>query len=301
MRGKADKAESNLQESFPLFPAQQYDFFFDEPLWPIGLQSTAPNELKRRVAAARASVFLGLKSVDGTLKRYLKDRKYPEGDDQRLDLRVTREINAATETISKAILLISSLGDKKRLGEILGEWTLMRTPFSMDILLSCANRGALFEPLTIARMMLEQLSWSFAAMGEKNDEQLSKIGAQASIGILKTVVPEAGRFYGWLSDHAHWKYDAHVKSITFKEERLAHVFASCHFKAISMAVSLVLAAILVRFLVFVVKDKYFENPDVRKISADLEAADSRLISVFREIQSLRKGDEELSSLAGALL
>lgn len=42
---------------------------------------------------------------------------------------------------------------------------------------------------------------------------MKKASVTKSITKLSKLYPKVGRLNGWLSDHAHWGYDAHIKTI----------------------------------------------------------------------------------------
>lgn len=58
----------------------------------------------------------------------------------------------------------------------------------------------------------------------------------------------AGRFYGWLSRHAHWDASAHVHAFVFEGDKIGHLFASVEWKALSFLSTLVLVDKYLRFL-----------------------------------------------------
>jgi hypothetical protein len=242
------------------------------------------------------SLFMGIKSIDYVLKRYLNDTDYAEGDSTRLDLRIATETANAMNAFSEALLDVSAIPNK-RLGESIGELTVLRAPFGMQILISCAHRGALFEPLAIARMMLEQLAWAAAAAKEMDDNRIAKIGAEASIGALRAIVPEAGPFYGWLSAHAHWRYEAQMKGITVDEGRSGHLFASYYFKALSMAASLVLTSIYLRYMELTVVENTSSVDHSSTHLEKLRGLHEKIESLFSDLALLAQGDEAFSSLA----
>src|SRR6185295_18979999 len=147
------KVESSAQQ-FPIFSYEDYDFEFTKRGYPIGLKSTYPEELVRRVSAARVSYLMRLSSVDYTRKRYVDDAKYEMDDGSRLDLRVSAALQRQTELLAERVSRLSER-PKKSEGEIISEWTFLRVPFATRLLLSCANRGAVYESVEIARMLSE--------------------------------------------------------------------------------------------------------------------------------------------------
>ena len=231
---------------FPIFSHEDYDFEFKAFGWPIGLKSTYPIELVRRVAAARVSYHASLRSIDYAYKQYVKDTEYDDLDDgSRLDLRISAAIKYRLDCLSELILRVTML-DPKREGEIISEWTFLRVPFSVKFLLGCANRGAFFECGAIARMILEQIAWSTKIDTLNSYDAIQRTSATRAIGALKGICPPAGAFYGWLSNHAHWQYDAHVKAMSFEGGRLASLFATPLFKRRALALTIVLTSIAER-------------------------------------------------------
>ena len=264
------------------------------------MASRSPIEHAERSEEAHRSglhkCLFELKSVDGVLKRYMDDVNYPDGDDRRLDiLQVERAVRVGMQAVHDSVMLVSSLGEK-RVGQVVGEWTILRAPFSMELLLAVAHRGALFEPLTIARMMLEQLAWAAAALEEIDDERVAEISAQASIRTLKRVAPLAGRLYGWLSEHAHWKYDAHIKSFVIEGDGLGHLFGSCTFKAVSLATSLAVTAVFVRFIQSLLGGSKSKNTELTRCRKAVPPPALSSCSRFGEIQQLMRGNEDVASL-----
>lgn len=237
-----DRAKNEiLNKSFPLFQAGEYDFFFARSPWKIGLHSTYPNSLKKKIAAAMISESLALKSVDNVARNYLKDIEYPAPDKNRLDIRVRGFISGKMKIFDSQIELLTKRTDKKR-NQPIAEWTLSRFPFSMELLAHCGQRGALFEGLAIARMMLEQIAWAYVVSLSDDENAIHKTSATASISKLKGISRFSGNLYGWLSEHAHWTYDGHKKSFITKgdEGEFGHLLASPYFKAIVFCVMLLL-------------------------------------------------------------
>jgi len=98
---------------FPIFSYEDYDFTFHKSAWPIGLKSTYPEELVRRVGAAMISLQMGNSAIDYTYKKYLKNRTYEMGDGSRLDLRISREIKKKTSLLSGLVSEVTGLGQKR--------------------------------------------------------------------------------------------------------------------------------------------------------------------------------------------
>jgi len=185
-----------------------------------------------------------LSSIDYTRKQYLKDAKYEMNDGSRLDLRVSAVLKKRTELLSDLIVRLSERPVKSN-GESVGEWTLLRVPFATKILLSCANRGALFESVAIARMLLEQVAWAIKINSFDDVEKIQSTSATKAVAHLKTICPSCGPLYGWLSSHAHWAYEGHVKAMDFDEERMIALFATSEFKRKALTLSVVMTTIII--------------------------------------------------------
>jgi hypothetical protein len=290
---------TDFTKNFPLFPAQHFDFAFSNAPWPIGMHSTAPASLKKKVAAASISRFLRVKSIDRVLKEYFSEIAYKETDPDRIDFRILRIINQSFSTHREAIIYITGIGVKS-MGQTIGEWTLMRAPFSIDSVLYCANCGALYECMSLARMMLEQLAWAHRAILESDDEKVSKIIAQDGIGPLKPLLPGVGRLYGWLSDHAHWNYEAHVKSIVYKKKLLGHLFASAYFRATSLLISLIITDIFLKYSRHLLETCDTTDCEKRKYLTVLAENTGAIRRLIDQINADSGGDEQIAYLAAML-
>ena len=237
-------SDDALREQCPLFLFEEFDLTFPHAHWRIGLNSTYPGELKRRIAAAVISFQLGLRSVDYTLKKYIED-DYETGNPSRLDLRISSALTQKADNFSDLIFQVTCVGPKRQ-GQILSEWTYLRAPFSLTFLLSCANRGAFFEAIAIARTLLEQIAWASKIDSLDDAEAIKTTSASKAVSELRNLVPGAGRLYGWLSQHAHWAYEGHVKAMDFQERQLVSMFASTTFKAKSLALTIVMSIISIQ-------------------------------------------------------
>jgi hypothetical protein len=242
-RQRRSKSKNPNAAHFPIFSYEDYDFQFWNAPWPIGLKSTYPEELVRRIAAAFISLQMGNSGVDYTYKRYLKDAHYEMNDGSRLDLKITR-------TIAQRMKLLSDL----------------------------ISRVAQFE------------------------------GTKA-IGWLGKSCPIAGRLYGWLSVHAHWAYEGHIKAWTTDDEgRLAALFATSEFKARSLALGILLS------LVSEVSERAFMSVKKNEISKTLSMKDEpkpiefhvekpfrfERVSTVEELKELLQSDA-LTQLAAELV
>lgn len=240
-------APQAVRDNFPIFSYEDYDFSFPGIGFPIGLKSTYPEEFVRRIAAAAISYQMQYSRIDYTYNTYLKDKSYDMEDGSRLDLRMARSVQSACSLIEK---LLHSLPPPqgRRSGEFISEWTFLRTPFSVRFLLSCSQKGVIFEAVAIARILLEQIAWAVEISRLDDLSAIQKTDATRTVGKLNAIVPVAGRLYGWLSDHAHWAYGAHIKAMDFRDGRTASVFASSSFKMRALLLTGLMSQLAVKSL-----------------------------------------------------
>lgn len=88
-------------------------------------------------------------------------------------------------------------------------------------------------------MTIEQIAWASRCFAVEDEELVMKTSAPKSITWLKRIYPTIGPFYGWLSNHSHWHYQAHVKSMDLKHEFVGYILASSRFKASALAATLI--------------------------------------------------------------
>lgn len=234
-----DKRSEALVEHFPLFPHEDFDFVISEGRWPVGLSSKYSNEYCRRIAAGAVSYTMTLSSVDYTLKRYVKNIRYPTNGNERLDHRVTDHIRLVFKK-SEEFLGLPAGREEPPIGTVMCDITFLRVAGAMKGFLTLANRGLLFESSAVARAMLEQIGWAIACRGISDDNVVKSTSASRSISSMKQFYPTAGNLYGWLSDYVHWGYEAHITVLGVKDGRLASVHASTLFKARALLLGLIL-------------------------------------------------------------
>jgi hypothetical protein len=231
----------DLNDQLPIFQMRDFDILLNQS-WPIGIDSDAPSELRVRLSAASLSYFAGNKSIDYFRKNYLPDLEYPASPRDRLDKRIGRLLKDALQKLSETLDNLEPSNPK--LGHMVSKWTFLRLPFSFDLALTCAQRGALFECLAIVRMILEQVAWALEICSSDDFDEITNRKAQQSLRALKPFHPAAGNFYGWLSAHAHWAYDAHIKAFHHFPGKIAMRLADPLYKGQALGSLIVLFEIV---------------------------------------------------------
>lgn len=170
----------------------------------------------------------------------------------------------------------------------------MRIPFSIEFLLSSANRGAFFESAAIARMILEQIAWANSVDPLEDFESVQKTSATKSIGPLKDKFDGAGRLYGWLSVHTHWAYEGHVKAMHLEDGVTSSLFATSKFKACSLALTALILVLAIKVFSSIRRSEIETVLNSPEKKLDVEAIlDGKLTPSIAELRSL----SNLSSLS----
>ncbi len=290
--------ESNepLRAAFPLFQEGEYDFCFKKSAWQIGLHSTYPDSLKRKIAAAVISEQLGLRSVDYVLKNYLAGVTYTQEDGTRLDLRIRSFVSRKMLDLESLIACVSELPNKPSC-KFVSEWTLARAPFSMELLAYCGQRGALFEALAIARMMFEQLAWAYVINTETDENAVHKLSASRAVAFFKLKFCFAGKLYGWLSNHVHWAFDGHKKSMISRGKEKGHCLASSYFKALVFSIMILFSKLYIDVVWDLYGGKLSMHPPDRLKPHDKLALTEECVALLNDIRSYDNHDADLKLLS----
>lgn len=272
----SESPAGSLADNFPIYLVDDFDFTFPGIGWSIGLRSTYPNILKKRIASAAISLIMGI-SPDRVEKKYLHDVEYKESSPNRLDLIIDSFIKQQIEVLDNAINQFKISTDDS-FGQFVAKVTLLRTLFSVQTLLSSSHKGALYESAALARLALEQIAFAHSVFHLVHMENIQSTKPQRCISALKNIPGNGGYLYGWLSEHAHWMYDAHAKAISITGEQVGVVYRSSSFKIKSMSVCISILYLLYQTVVFLMGDSLrasgVEFPPIpeitfKKISADI--------------------------------
>jgi hypothetical protein len=279
-----------LSSQLPLFQMRDFDVLLNQS-WPIGVDSDYPSELRIRLTAASLSYGAGNKSIDHFRKHYLADLDYPVSPRDRLDKRIAHSLKDGLKKLDDGLNDLDPSDPK--LGQMVSKWTFMRIPFSFDLALTCAQRGALFECLAITRMILEQTAWALEIRSWDDFNAITTRQAQQSLGALKAIHPAAGSFYGWLSAHAHWTYDAHIKAFHHSPGKIGMRLANPLYKGQA------LGALTVLFIIVHAAYHHLFEALGRTNAAPVFEADE-ISSFIDELETLAPEDSDMRRLKNML-
>jgi hypothetical protein len=215
----------------------------------------SPPEFRRRIVAAAVSYQLQLSSIDYALKRYVASDLY-EDEDSTLGDTVSDYLHVS---VTRLINELRNLHTKSPTFGIFGaEITLYRLPHSLDTARMLSNRGLLLEVLPILRLCLEMMAWAKVAFHLRDENAIVALKAQACISDLKNIYSTAGRIYGYLSTFSHWGHIIHGQFLDFGPEEVGVLTASVRYRAMALALCLVILDVLVE----VIRKLYLDRSDV---------------------------------------
>jgi hypothetical protein len=120
-----------------------------------------------------------------------------------------------------------------------------------------SNRGLLLEVLPILRLSLEMIAWAHDAFFMDDESKVVELKAPSCISSLKKTYCPVGQLYGFLSQFSHWGQAIHKQFLDITIESTAVVYASVRYRAMSLALCLVILDVLTE----VVRKIYSERGD----------------------------------------
>lgn len=253
-----NEVEEALNSAFPILPHVDFEAYVNNAPYRVGVNLSYPAELRERISAAIISYLLQNKSIDYTRKKYLSPFEEDPGGDKRLDRSLRRV--SLTEMGLRHDAIVEANNEHDRdvcLGEIVRDLTISRIPPSIRSAFSLADRGMIYESLVVIRMNLEQLVWASSISRLEERDSIVGMSVTKSIGKAAKEYAGVGKFYGWLSDHAHWAYDAHVKVISAENGQSITRIANSEFKAIAYAALCVFTNIFIAIIENIYKEIIF--------------------------------------------
>lgn len=156
---------------------------------------------RKVIWAAMTTYGLGNSSVDHVLRRYghLWDSRSDKSFQR--DSRIVA-LRTVCDTVDKISHALEEQQVERRLGPICAKAALCRLEASFKAAFGLVRRGYIFETDAVARLILEQLAWAFAAHAQ-SDEAIFRLPATKCISTLKSAFPDVGVLYGTLSEWAH--------------------------------------------------------------------------------------------------
>jgi hypothetical protein len=161
---------------------------------------------EKYLVASQMTLMFNQKSVDNVLKNYLS-----EFETSISDIKKTQEEIVIEQTLDLSKQVYSEL-DKKLSKINFGEGTIstiachalfFRLASTFKSIHYCINFYYYFEGFSLIRLVLEQLAYAYTASQVASGKFKTFLSPTKSVGILKNLLPNAGRLYNALSKKAH--------------------------------------------------------------------------------------------------
>lgn len=172
------------------------------------------DDLNENVNAALIATTMGLKSIDHAKRRYVESKE--ERPEKFHSLGAYNEAyKHAKNYINVIMRKASTQGHPPATVGVYGAAiVLQRLQSSFFCSHLLYNLGHKYEGHAVSRLILEQIAWAYTAYPLTDLEHVKKIETTKSIGNLKSLVPDVGRLYGYLSTKTHIAYDSHNEFLT---------------------------------------------------------------------------------------
>jgi hypothetical protein len=188
--------------------------------------------LQLNVRAAVVASTLRLSSIDYARRRYLPSHEIQEPSEE------DSPRAAYTTAYCSAKAYMSHLTEKLRttgrpdpsVGVFGASLVLERLASSFFCAHFLYRMGHKYEGHAVARLILEQIAWAYAAHQSDDLDFVEKIETTRSIGALKHFVPEAGRLYGFLSTKTHIDYSSHMEFLRVEDGKNVVLHAQPHYE-----------------------------------------------------------------------
>lgn len=183
-------------------------------------------------AAIVASTF-GLSSIDYAKRKYCRSEKKPQHHPPKSEPShvYINAYLACKQYVWRMVEKIKTDGLPQPSNGVFGaSLVLERLPYSFFSAHILYRLGHRYEGHAVARLILEQIAWAYAAYTMDDLEDIDRIVTTKSISRLKSFVPETGILYGFLSDKTHIDYRNHPEFIQTDTGKNVIVYAQPVFK-----------------------------------------------------------------------
>jgi len=216
---RSDKRQLNI------CPLEIYDGTLGR-LQGIGIKSSYSDALLKNIEASAVADHFGLKSVDYVRKTYLNDwKRHVDLDPNAFDLKTIHFLDSCICELRKHLIANSHNLIYSEI-QTISDMTLAKGLGTLGVALDLSSKGLLHEVLALCRSSMEMMMWASAIFDLPDDKDPFEFLPEKAIPGFKTDFPDAGRYYGYLSEFSHWRKETHKRAFKFDKEYIAVVYAS---------------------------------------------------------------------------
>lgn len=162
------------------------------------------SSLRDNLAAGVIASAQRFDSVDYVRRRYVDGRPLSEDGEYRLCVQIFQ----TCEEYLAEVKANFRAAPETRLGIFAASIALDRMRHSFSAVHILYSLGLNFEGDSVGRHLLEQVAWAVSASGIDDEKNLAKLKSN-QIGELKSIAPQAGVLYGYLSKSVHAGLEQH--------------------------------------------------------------------------------------------
>ncbi len=190
---------------------------FRSPRITIGVPCNSPPQLIKNVMAGASAYSLRLKSIDYTLKHYIDRQDINKIRNPNGEL-ISQVTSSVKESIIDALDYLMSIRKPDIPSLFAAGAALVRLQNTFKGAALTLRTGLHFETIAMERMIIEQLAWIYRIHDFEGD--FFKIEPSSCITPFKTLIPNVGNLYGYLSKKLHISPKDTTEYIVFKDNTL---------------------------------------------------------------------------------
>jgi hypothetical protein len=185
-------------------------------LFTVAVPIDSDIEFKTYILAAGTTYAYGQKSIDNVLRRHVDQWiKNFSGSDHTTTLRSAHLRQFVNDTASARCLALSKLNlSDETAGRVAAANALIRLESTFRAASQLIWLGFPFEAEAVIRLGLEQIAWSYVVYGKASPDEVSTLPVLKCVTVLKSLLPDAGRLYGTLSNSAHLNPETHRRYVS---------------------------------------------------------------------------------------
>lgn len=202
--------ESKLSDIFAISPLMDLEIDVGG-LGLVGLSARVNHET--RIDVTSAVIMQVLSCSFPTAKKYTKDTPEHVPRDK-----IARDLCEAHIAAQNAFYENITPRENAPIGVFAFDIAMVRSQESIKLLLAMARQGFLIEPALLSRSLLEQFAYAAFVWDKEDEKCLFKSRPQSLLASLNSIVPSAGRAYGFLSRLAHYDPNLHFNFLQGQAE-----------------------------------------------------------------------------------
>lgn len=278
-------------------------------IFKFGVHETMPPEFVKHVVALGAGLFLG--EAPSTSIRKAKKYDVEQPDFLALDWQIHFAVERTTKLFSYEVSRPDAPSKDTLNNGMLIEFVNIRAAHALQRAEALAQCGSYYEAMAILRFCIEIMAWSCYLEQDEMDAPISK-SPQSCIPYLKKKFASSGRYYGHMSENAHFNARSHLKSLNFDKTNPSILISTMPLKVLALTnvliVTFMYAAVFERYYQIMYGDNYapiltsknvgFSHPETRE--KEPSSSLNKLMLTIKQSPDVAKLDNDLIEISKSL-